>query len=117
MIHETPDHMNQDPPPELKGHHLRTMWHAGLVLLIPIVCWLWAYHRQENFAAEDDLQTVLHWIFLIGVGAFMATILIKALVSLPQCPECRRTMREISTIEIADKPVLKIKSSSTWRIV
>jgi uncharacterized protein with PIN domain len=60
---------------------------------------------------------VLHWIFLIGVGAFMATILIKALVSLPQCPECRRTMREISTIEIADKPVLKIKSSSTWRIV
>ena len=109
--------MNPATPPELKGFHARTMFHALLVLLIPLSAWAWGYHRQEVYSADDELQTALGWIFMVGVGLFMMTLLFKALVSRPKCPDCKRKMVELETIDIAEKPILGIKSSSRWRIV
>lgn len=107
----------QDNPPELKGFHTRNMKHALLVMMIPIAAWLWAFYRQEAFAAEDELQSALSWVFMSGVGAFMITILIKALITIPKCPECLRKMQQLETIVITEKTVLNFKSSSRWRIV
>jgi hypothetical protein len=107
----------QNHPPELKGFHTRNMMHALLVMLVPIAAWVWAFYRQEAFAAKDELQSALHWIFMIGVGAFMMTILIKALITVPKCPECQRKMRQLETINITEKTVLNFKSFSRWRIV
>jgi hypothetical protein len=107
----------RDHPPELKSFHARNMMQALLVLLVPVSAWIWAFYRQESFAAEDDLQTVLHWVFMIGVGAFMITILVKALITIPKCPECQRRMRQLETIRISEKTFLNLKSSSSWRIV
>jgi hypothetical protein len=109
--------MNAEPPPELKGFHTKTMLHAFLVFLIPLGAWMWGYHRQEAYSADDRLQSALNLVFLVGVGLFMLTILIKATVSLPACPECHRKMKEIETISIAEKPIFRIKSSQRWRIV
>ena len=107
----------QDHPPELKGFHTRNMMHALLVMIVPLAAWTVAFYRQETFAAEDDLQDALSWIFMIGVGAFMITILIKALITIPKCPECQRKMRQLETIDITEKIGLNFKSSSRWRIV
>lgn len=109
--------MNPTIPPELKGFHVRNMFHAFLVILIPLGAWAWSYHRQEAHAADDQLQSVLHWIFFAGFGLFMLTILFKAAVSLPKCPDCKRKMVEKETMDMAQKPILGIKSSSRWRIV
>ncbi len=109
--------MNTEYPPELKGFHRRNMFHAFLVILIPLGAWFWAYFRQEAYSADDRLQSTLHWIFMVGVGLFMLTILIKALVSLPKCPECKRTMKEIETISIQETTLFNLKSTSHWRIV
>jgi hypothetical protein len=111
-IHET----DTDVPPELKGFHTRNMGHAVLVFMIPTLAGAWGLYRQEAHAADDDLQTALAWIFLLGVAAFMVTILIKALVSLPVCPNCHRKMKEIGKIEISSR-VLFLKSTSRWRVV
>jgi hypothetical protein len=93
------------------------MMHALLVMLVPVAAWVWGFYRQEVFAAKDELQSALHWTFMIGVGAFMMTILIKALITVPKCPECQRKMRQLETINITEKTVLNFKSSSRWRIV
>ena len=109
--------MTQDDPPELKGFHTRNMMHALFVFMIPLGAGLWGFYRQEAFAAKDDLQSALQWIFMIGVGAFMITILVKALITIPKCPECQRKMRQLATIDITEKTILNLKSSSRWRIV
>ena len=109
--------MKQEYPPELKGFHARSMMQAHFVFMIPLAAGLWGFYRQEAFAAKDDLQSTLQWIFLIGVGAFMITILIKALVTIPKCPECQRKMRQLETIEIKQTTILNLKSSTRWRIV
>lgn len=93
------------------------MMHVLYVSMIPLASWLWAFYRQEVFAAEDELQSALSWIFMIGVGAFMITILIKALITIPKCPKCREKMRQLATIDIVEKTVLNLKSSTRWRIV
>lgn len=107
----------QDHPPELKGFHTRNMMHALLVIMVPVAAWIWGFYRQEVFAAKDDLQDALHWIFMIGVGAFMLTILAKALLTIPKCPKCQQKMRQLETIDITEKTILNLKSSSRWRIV
>ncbi len=107
----------QDHPPELKGFHTRNMMHAMFVMIVPLAAGLVAFYRQEAFAAEDNIQDALAWIFMIGVGAFMVTILIKALITIPKCPECHRKMRQLETIDISEKSVLNFKTSSRWRIV
>lgn len=109
--------MKTEYPPELRGFHGRNMLHALLVVLIPLGAWGWAYYRQEAFAADDRLQSALHWVFMAGVGLFMVTILIKALVTVPKCPECARKMREIETITVVETTVFNLKSTSRWRIV
>lgn len=93
------------------------MAHALVVFMIPLSAGLWGLYRQEAFAAKDDLQSALQWIFMIGLGAFMITILIKALITTPKCPECQRMMRQIDTIDVTEKTVLNFKSTSSWRIV
>ena len=107
----------QDHPPELKGFHTRNMMHVLLVMIVPLAAWIVAFYRQEAFAAKDDIQDALAWIFMIGVGAFMITILVKALITIPKCPECQQKMRQLETIDITEKTVLNFKSSSRWRIV
>lgn len=107
----------QDHPPELKGFHTRNMMHVLLVMIVPLAAWIVAFYRQEAFAAKDDIQDALAWIFMIGVGVFMITILIKALITIPKCPECQQKMRQLETIDITEKTVLNFKSSSRWRIV
>ena len=107
----------QNYPPELKGFHARNMMHVLFVFITPLTAGLWGLYRQEAFAANDDIQSVLSWIFMIGVGAFMITILFKALITLPKCPECQRKMRQLETIEITEKTILNLKSSSRWRII
>ena len=109
--------MAAEHPPELKGFHTRNMFHALLVFLIPAVAGGWAFYRQEAFDAKDDLQTALHWAFMVGVGLFMITILFKALVALPRCPKCHQKMKQLETVTIAEKTILNLKSSSRWRIV
>lgn len=109
--------MKAEYPPELKGFHGRNMRHALLVVLIPLGAWGWAYYRQEAFAADDRLQSVLHGVFMAGVGLFMLTILIKALITVPKCPACGCRMREIETISMVETTVFNLKSTSRWRIV
>lgn len=109
--------MNAEPPPELKGFHTKNMLHAFLVFLIPLGAWTWSYYRQETYSADDQLQSALTIVFLVGIGLFMLTILIKAIVSVPRCPECNRKMIGTETIDIAEKPVFKIKSTQSWRVV
>ena len=104
-------------PPELKGFHTRNMLHALLVFTVPVVAGGWGFYRQETFAANDDLQSVLSWIFMGGVGAFMIMILIKALVTLPKCPKCNQKMQQLETIEIEQKQMLGCKESTRWRVV
>ena len=96
---------------------MRNIMHVLLVMIVPLASWIVAFYRQEAFAAKDDIQDALAWIFMIGVGAFMITILIKALITIPKCPECQRKMRQLETIDITEKTVLNFKSSSRWRIV
>ena len=60
---------------------------------------------------------MLHWVFFVGVGLFMVTILIKAVVSLPKCPQCNHKMKETGTIDITEKSIFNLRSSSRWRIV
>ena len=93
------------------------MLHAFLVVLVPMTAWFWAHYRQETFAADDSLQSALHVVFLVGVGLFVLTILIKALVAVPRCPKCNQVMREIETVDITEKSVFNLKTSSRWRIV
>jgi len=93
--------MTQEHPPELKGFHARNMRQAVLVWLIPAAAGIWAFYRQEAFAAKDALQSALTVVFLVGITAFMVTILIKALLTLPKCPECSRTMTEGETLKIS----------------
>jgi hypothetical protein len=109
--------MATEYPPELKGFHTRNMLHVLLVFMIPATAGGWAFYRQEAFSANDDLQSTLSWIFMIGVGAFMVTILIKALIALPKCPKCCRKMKQLETIDITEKTVLSLKTTSRWRIV
>lgn len=109
--------MTQDHPPELKGFHARNMMHAFFIFMIPATAGLWGLYRQETFAAKDDLQTALQWIFMTGVGAFMITILVKALITIPKCPGCQRKMQQLETINITEKTILNLKSYSCWRIV
>ena len=104
-------------PPELEGFHAKNMLHALFVFLIPAVAGGWAFYRQETFEANDNFQSVLEWVFMIGVGLFMLTILFKALVFLPRCPECRRKMVQLRTISIVDSEVFGMKSESKWRVV
>ena len=54
---------------------------------------------------------------MIGVGVFMVTILINALITAPKCPDCNRKMRQLETIDVTEKTFLNIKSTSRWRIV
>ena len=109
--------MTPEYPPELKGFHAKNMLHALFVFMIPAIAGSWAFYRQEAFAADDNLQSALGWFFMGGVGAFMITILNKALVTLPKCPECSRKMKQEKAIDIPDKAVLGMQSSSKWRIV
>lgn len=107
----------QDHPPELKTFQKRAMMQALLLMIVPLSAWCVAFYRQEAFAAKDGLQDVLGWIFIMGVVSFMIFILVKALVLIPKCPECRRKMRELETIDITKRTVLNFKISSRWRIV
>jgi hypothetical protein len=109
--------MNADHPPELKGFHTRNMLHALLVFLIPLSAWSLAYYRQEAFSADDQLQSALNAVFFVGVGLFMITILIKALVTLPKCPRCNCKMKEVETIRIVEKTIFNFKCGSSWRVV
>lgn len=91
--------------------------HVMSVSLIPAVAGSCALYRQEAYAAEDTLQTVLVWSFMVGVGLFMLTILFKALVSLPRCSECGCRMKNISTISISESQIFGFKDETIWRVV
>lgn len=107
----------QDHPPELKGFHKRNMKHVLLVTIVPVAAGILGFYRQEVYSAKDALQDVLSWIFMIGVGVFVITILIKAIITIPKCPKCQRKMRQLETIDITDETFLSFKTSSRWRIV
>ena len=109
--------MASEFPPELKGFHRKNMLHALFVFMVPAIAGGWSFYRQEAFAADDVLKSVLTWVFIGGVGAFMLTILFKASASLPQCPQCGRKMRNVRTIKITEKQILGFKENSVWRVV
>ena len=105
------------PPPELEGFHRRNMVHAALVFAIPMGAGVWASFREQASGANDPLQRVLEWTFIGGAVLFVATILYKALASLPKCPDCSRKMEQLRTIRIPDRPDLDCKTESRWRVV
>ena len=109
--------MNVEHPPELKGFHKKSFFFALLVFSIPAVAGGVALYRQEAFSANDTLQSVLHWVFMGGIGLFMLTVFYFALFALPKCPECRRRMRQLETVDIAEKTVFNLENTSRWRIV
>ena len=61
----------QDHPPELKGFHTRNMMHVLLVMIVPLAAWIVAFYRQEAFAAKDDIQDALAWIFMIQSSSIL----------------------------------------------
>lgn len=93
------------------------MLHACFVMIIPFGAWAWSYYRHETYSADDQLQSVLRWVFYLGIAAFILTIIIKALVSKPKCPDCDLKMKELETIEIEHKLPFKFKEKTRWRIV
>lgn len=93
------------------------MLHALLAFMIPAVAGGLAFYRQEALDAKDELQTTLNWIFMIGTGLFMITILFKALVSVPKCSKCHQKMKQLETVSISEKTILNFQWSSRWRIV
>ncbi len=109
--------MAHEYPPELKSFHARTFLHIIPVFMIPVIAGAWAFYRQESYSADDDLQTALSWVFMLGIAAFMITILYRALVALPKCPTCHRKMTQLQTVNITERTVFNLKSSSRWRIV
>ena len=111
------NNMAHEYPPELKSFHARTFLHIIPVFMIPVIAGAWAFYRQESYSADDDLQTALSWVFMLGIAAFMITILYRALVALPKCPTCHRKMTQLQTVNITERTVFNLKSSSRWRIV
>lgn len=109
--------MKGDYPPELKGYHATTMLHAFLVAIISLSAWAWGFYRQEVYSAADELQTVLQWMFVGGLGLMVVTFLYKALMSLPSCPKCHRRMKQLETISITSRTVFNLRHTSKWRIV
>ena len=109
--------MAQEYPPELKSIHARNMVHILLVFAIPTIAGLWAFYRQEAYSAKDYLQSALTWVFLLGLGSFMITIVYKGLFALPNCPTCHRKMKNIKTIKMTERTIFNLKSTSRWRIV
>ena len=116
--------MSAEHPPELKGFHNRNMLHMFIIFAIPASAGAWALYRQEASATDDELQSILGWVFMIGVGLFMLTILFKALISIPKCPKCGKKMKQLKTISITQKPnnlkktsMFNPESTTRWRIV